>query len=66
MRQQHRHLIARCVREVDAGVGAHEAVPGLGDQDAVAAPDDALRLPQHELHVAGILVVLFGDAPGLW
>ena len=40
-RQQHRDVRRRRVREVDAGVGAHEAVARLADQHAVAAPHDA-------------------------
>ena len=37
------------VGEVDTGVGAHEAVRGLGDDKAVGHADHALRMPQDEL-----------------
>jgi hypothetical protein len=61
-RQQHRHVVARRVREIDACVRAHEAVRGLADQYALAAPDHALGLAQDRFDVARVLAVLFGDA----
>jgi hypothetical protein len=46
-RQQRRHAVLD-VGEVDAGVGAHEAVAGLADDEVAAAPYDACRFRFHE------------------
>ncbi|MEZ5259726.1 MAG: hypothetical protein R2705_23445 [Ilumatobacteraceae bacterium] len=44
------------VREVDAGVGAHEPVPGLGDDEVPSATNDPARLLLDQvLAAAGIL-----------
>ena len=43
-------------RLVDAGVGAHEAVPGLGDQHRPDLAHDPRRLAQHDLDQPRVLV----------
>src|SRR5207248_4644332 len=47
------------VRDVDAGVGADEAVRGLGDQQLVAAAQDAHRLPLDEPEAIVVVDDLF-------
>ncbi len=53
------------VRGVHASVGAHEAMGGLGDEDAVRHPDDPSRLAQDDLHLAWVTVELRGEVQGL-
>ncbi len=56
------------VRGIDAAVGAHEPVRGLGDQYAVLHPDDASGLAEDDLDLARVAVEAFGEldrlAPG--
>ena len=60
-REHHDRVLARDVGRVDAGVGADEAVVGLADQDAADRADQLLRLVEHDLDVARVLVVLGGE-----
>ena len=58
--RQQRDDVARArpdVRRIDAAVGAHEPVVGLGDDHAVRHPDDAFRLAQHDLDLARVAVM---------
>ncbi len=62
-REQHGLVFARGVRQVDASVGADEAVVGLADQHAVAASHDAPALSQDHFDVARIPVVFCPSNP---
>ena len=50
---------------IDAAVGAHEPVSGLGDDDAVRHADDALRLAQDDLDLARVAIPALGEGDRL-
>ena len=54
--RQQRGVAALDVRQVDAGVGAHEAVLGLADDEVAPAPQDPHRLALDERLVAQRIV----------
>ena len=55
--QQDQPMLAAGIGRVDAGVRAHEAVAGAADQHPALGPEQVLRLVEHHLHCAGILVL---------
>src|SRR5919107_366289 len=57
-------FVAGDVRDVDASVRADEAVVGLRDDYAAVHPHDALALAEDDLDLAGVLVVVVGEAFG--
>jgi len=58
---QERRLAFGHVGEVDAGVGADEAVPGLGDEQLATATQDANRLGLDEALLGGGVLGIDGD-----